>query len=92
MNTLSKTELRERIAEVKGKIFSCTFIKADGSERKMVCRTGVKSHLKGGELPFDPVEKMLLPVFDMEKAAYRMIPLDRVLSIKLTGETYEVEE
>ena len=92
MNTLSKTELRERIAEVGNRIFSVKFIKADGTERDMVCRTGVKAHLKGGELQYDPFEKGLLSFFDMTKKAYRMITLDRVLSIKLTGETYEVEE
>jgi len=91
MQTLSKEELRQSIKSVGGRIFSCNFVKADGTERKMICRTGVKRHLKGGELPFDPVEKGLLPVFDMEKKAYRMIPLDRVLSIKLAGQEWEVE-
>lgn len=90
MNALTKEELRERINEVKGKIFSCVFTKADGTTRKMVCRTGVKKHLKGGELPFDPLEKGLLPVFDLHKKAYRMIPLNRVHSIKLGGDELEV--
>lgn len=91
MNTLTKQELRDRIKTVSGKIFSVEFIKANGERRKMVCRTGVKKHLKGGELPYDPVVKGLLPVFDLHKNAYRMIPLDRVLNIKLSGDEYEVK-
>jgi hypothetical protein len=91
MKKVAKSEISNMINKNNGLLFSVLFIKADGTERKMICRTGVKKHLKGGELSFDPIEKGLLPVFDMEKKAYRMIPLDRVLSIKLAGQEWEVE-
>lgn len=71
-----------------GTIFSCDFIKKDGSARTMTCRLGVKKHLRGGELPFDPVEKGLLPVFDMQKQDYRMINLKTVTEIRVAGKVY----
>lgn len=69
-----------------GKIFTVKFIKrTDGSERTMRARLGVKSHLHGGQLPYDPIEKKLLPVFDMEKEAYRSVPLDAIIELKHHG-------
>jgi hypothetical protein len=56
-----------------GNIFSVVFVKKDGTRREMVCRLGVKKHLKGGELKFDAKSRGLLPVFDMQKQAYRMV-------------------
>jgi hypothetical protein len=62
-----------------GKIFSVTFVKKDGSLRKMTARLGVKKNLKGVGLKFDPAEKNLLVVFDMHKRAYRMINLKTII-------------
>lgn len=42
--------------------FSVTFIKKDNSIRVLNGLTGVKKHLKGGELPYDPIAKGLIPV------------------------------
>lgn len=65
-----------------GKIFSVTFVKKDGTLRKMTARLGVKKDLKGVGLKFDPAEKNLLVVFDMHKRAYRMINLKTIISFK----------
>ena len=81
--------IREAVKAIKGKIFSAEFVKKDGTLREMVCRTGVKKYLKGGELPFDPVEKGLLPVFDMQKQDYRMINLKTIRRIKLEGTIWD---
>jgi len=82
--------LRTLIKDLAGeKIFGCTFTKKNGEVRDMVCRLGVKSHLHGGELPFCPVEKGVLPVFDMQKQAYRMINLDTVTEIRANGQVYK---
>ena len=87
---LPKEEVRERIQNLHGLLFSVNFYKKNGEFRKMLCRTDVKKYLKGGELPFDIYEKGLVPVYDIQKEGYRMIPIDRVESIKLQGENYEV--
>ncbi len=71
-----------------GKIFSVTFTKRDGTIRAMVARTKVKKHLKGGSLKFDPIRKGLLPVFDMQKQAYRMINVSEIKQLKAGGKIW----
>jgi hypothetical protein len=74
----------------KGEFFTVTFIKKDGTTRVMNARLGVKKYLKGGELPYDPIEKGLLPVFDAKKNEYRMINLGTIISAKVGGVDYVV--
>ncbi len=62
-----------------GSIFSVEFVRrTDGNLRKMVCRLGVKKHLKGSSKSYDPKKHNLLTVFDMENKGYRSIPVDAV--------------
>tara|TARA_R100000951_G_scaffold101420_1_gene92949 strand:- start:28436 stop:28693 length:258 start_codon:yes stop_codon:yes gene_type:complete len=70
----------------KGQIFSAKFVKKNGEVRDMVCRLGVKKHLKGGELAFDAKAMNLLPVFDMQKEAYRMINISTLIQLKINGQ------
>ena len=91
---MTKTEqLRELITEMAGgTIFSCRFIKrSTGEVRDMTCRLGVKKYLQGGELPFDPVEKGLLPVYDLQKEDYRMISLSTLQELRIKGKVYRFE-
>jgi hypothetical protein len=78
--------IRENIKEfktsVKGKFFKAVFIKNDGTLREMICRFGVKSHLKGGELGYSPEAHNNLIVFDVQKMAYRTINLDKLIALK----------
>jgi hypothetical protein len=80
---MNVTEFKEMVAD--GKIFSVEFVKKDGSLRKMNARLGVTKHLKGVGLSFNPTEKNLLPVFDLQKEAYRMINASTIQRIKLSG-------
>ncbi|MCI0557186.1 MAG: SH3 beta-barrel fold-containing protein [Nitrososphaera sp.] len=75
-------------SETGGRIFSAYFMKNDGSMRSMVCRRGVKRHLRGGKLPYDPKEQHVLPVFDLQKKDYRSLRLDRLVSFNIGGETF----
>lgn len=73
-----------------GHIFSVEFVKrTTGEERHMLCRIGVKSHLKGGTKKFSDTEKNLLTVFDVQKNGYRSIPLENIIRVKINGRTYE---
>jgi hypothetical protein len=83
---MTEEQVREAVRANGNRIFSVLFQKKDGTLRKMVCRTGVTKHLKGGELPYDPIEKGMLPVFDMAKGEYRMINLRTIQSISLEVE------
>jgi plasmid rolling circle replication initiator protein Rep len=85
-----KTELNQIRELVKSKIFSAVFIKKDGTLREIVCRLGVKKHLKGGELKYSPDDYNYLTVFDMQKEQYRMINVNTLKSIKVDGVTYDV--
>jgi hypothetical protein len=68
------------------------FIKrTDGTVRVMNARLGVKAYLKGGELPYNPDEKGLIPVFDIPKRAYRMINVDTITNLKIGNNEYNVE-
>ena len=74
--------------ETEGRIFTAYFRKKNGEMRTMNCRRGVKAHLSGGNLPYDPKAKLLLPVFDMQKEEYRMVNLASLVSFNIGGETF----
>jgi len=75
----------------RGEIFTVVFVKKDGTRRVMNARLGVKRYLRGGELPYDPIAKGLLPVFDLQKNDYRMINLNTIISAKVGGQEYLVK-
>jgi len=70
-----------------GEIFSATFVKKDGTLRKIKARCGVTKGTNGVGLSFDPLTKNLLPVFDMDKQAFRMINLNTLKEVKIKGKT-----
>lgn len=72
-----------------GSIFSVEFIKrTDNQLRKMLCRLGVKKHLRGGDKAYNPKKHNLLTVFDMNKKAYRSIPVNAIQKISINGQTF----
>jgi len=78
--------------DTDGRIVSVYFQKADGTMRTMVCRRGVRKYLRGGELPYDPKLRLLLPVFDMTLRQYRMVNIASLVSFKVSGETFIVQD
>lgn len=88
---ITAAKAAEMLTSTEGRIFSVKFIKrTTGEIREMVARTGVKAHLKGGDAAYKFSDKALLSVYDLQKKAYRAIPLDAILSLKAGGEEYEV--
>jgi hypothetical protein len=82
----------DQIVELAGnQIFSAVFIKKNGERREMLCRLGVKKHLKGGSLAYDAKARNLLPVFDMQKEDYRMINISTLLELKINGVKYHFQ-
>lgn len=71
-----------------GKFFTVCFTKADGTERVMNARTGVKFNLKGKGLSYDADKAGNIIVFDNKKKNYRTIKVERLKWIKANGETY----
>jgi hypothetical protein len=84
--TITLQQILDKVST--GKVFSANFIKKDGTERTMNCRTGVVKHVKGKGRNFDPITANLIPVFDMNKNGYRFISFDRLNWIKIEGETF----
>ena len=77
---------REQLKQLtKNRIFSATFIKKNGEIRKMLCRTGVKKFLKGGEKSYNDDEMNHITVYDLKKKAYRTINLNTLTQIKSNG-------
>ncbi len=86
---LSRFKTDELIRETKGKIFSCTFTKKDGSIRNMIARIGVRKNLKGGKNGENKTNS-LVTVFDMANGGYRMINLETLITLKVRGIHYQV--
>lgn len=87
-NTVNIHEVLKWVTERHGKIFSIKFIKrTDGTERVMVCRTGVKSRLvpTKNHTPLDHKSYDLISVFDMQKDNYRSIPIEGIIEVKMHG-------
>lgn len=81
---------REIIDGTNGRLFSVRFTKrTTGEERLLVGRLGVKKHLRGGRLPYNPRSHNLLIVFDVQKEGYRAVPLDAIYEIRADGEVYK---
>ncbi len=74
----------------RNRFFSIDYIKSDGTQRKVICRLGVKRHLrliKKGEDRRTP-SPFIITVYDMVKKNYRSLRLDRIQSITVAGETH----
>jgi hypothetical protein len=90
--SITKAEAKDIIKKTKGKFFTVTFVKrTDGTTRVMNARLGVRAYLKGGTLPYDPEAKGLIPVFDMQKKAYRMVTVDGITKLKIGNQEYNVK-
>lgn len=89
--TINKEQAKQLIRNTNGKFFTATFIKKDGTTRVMNARLGVKAYLKGGELPYDPESKGLIPVFDVKTGDYRMININTLTNLKIGNNTYSIQ-
>jgi hypothetical protein len=79
-------------SETGGRIFSASFHKVDGSMRHMVCRRGVTKHLRGGTMRYDPTPRLMMPVFDLQKREYRILSVATMVSFKIGGEIFLVQD
>lgn len=91
LQTINKQEAEAMIIATRGRFFTASFIKKDGSNRIMNARLGVRSYLKGGSLPYDPKKFNYLPVFDTRLREYRILNLNTLTSLTVGGKTYLVK-
>lgn len=79
------------LAATRGKLFSVVFVRRrDGEVRRMVCRLGVHMAQTGAGLAFDPSVHGLFSVYDVQKRAYRFLPLENVLCLTCNRKRYRV--
>lgn len=88
-NRPSSDEMVKMIKSTKGKWFSCTFIKKDGSKRVMNGRTGCHKGVKGIGRKFK--KENLVTVFDAQAKEYRMINVDTMLTFNCGNFSWKVE-
>ena len=82
---------KNRIAQMVGNtFFGATFIKKDGSLRKIHCRLGVKRYTKGGKLSYNQDYYNYLTVYDLQKKAYRTINVNQLLTINTRNKKFIV--
>ena len=73
------------IAKSGGKFISVTFIKNDGTVRKLNGRVGVVKYLKGGVSTVNP--DLYMVVYDTAAKGYRSINKDTIVSVTCEGLT-----
>ncbi len=92
MKKITRKAALKHIQNNHGKFFSVVFTKrTTGETREMLCRQGVKKHLAGGAPAYNFADKGLIPVFDMEKMAYRSVPREGITRLKVNGVWFDVE-
>ena len=88
-NRPSCDELKAMVKSTKGKWFSCTFIKKDGSKRVMNGRVGCHIGVKGTSNRKQ--KENLVTVYEPKVKGYRMINVDTMLTFKCGGLNWKVE-
>jgi hypothetical protein len=88
---IDRETAKELIFNTKGKFFTATFIKKDGSERVMNARLGVKKYLKGGKLRYNPADFNYISVYDMGVKDYRTLNVNTISDLKIGKNEYVVE-
>ena len=71
-----------------GKIFTACFIKKDGTERVINCRTKVSKGVTGKGMSYNPKDLGYLVVFDLKCNDFRMINLNTLIWVKAEGKVY----
>ena len=66
MKTIDRTTAKRYIYATNGKEFSAVFTKKNGEKRLMNCMLGVTDGVKGVGRKFNPDEKGLVSVFDVD--------------------------
>ena len=91
MNIEKLTQLIQSTQENKGRKgrkFTVSFIKRDGSLRVMPARLGMQRNLSGKGMSFNPATKQLMPVWSTKDQGYRMVNLATVTELKIGNKTY----
>jgi len=89
---ISKKEAKHLLTKMQkdNRMFSLEFLKKDGTKRVMLARFNVTKGLTGKGAKYNAEDYNLMTVYDMNKSAYRSVPLDRLLWLRTKGKRYYV--
>jgi hypothetical protein len=76
------------INNTRGKFFTVTFVKKDGTTRRATARTGVRKGIKGIGLNYNATDKGIKILWVCDAENFRAIKLNSILSIKFKGQIY----
>ena len=88
-NRPSSDELKAMVKSTKGKFFSAEFIKADGSQRKIVARVGCHIGVKGTSNRKQ--KENLIAVYEPKTKGWRTINLKTLQHFKCGNFEFSVE-
>jgi len=80
--------MKELIESTKGKFFTVTFVKKDGTTRRATARTGVRKGVKGVGLGYNATDKGIKILWVCDAENFRAIKLNSILGIKFKGKNY----
>ena len=89
--TCENWEAQQLIENSGGRIFTVEHIKKDGTPRQTNCRLDVKAYTNGKGMKYNPKERGLVPVYDMQIKAYRMVNLKTITKLNIYGVRYNVK-
>ena len=89
---ITKKEAKHLLNKMRkdNRMFSLEFIKKDGTKRVMLARFNVTKGLTGKGQRYNPADYDLINVYDMNKSAYRSVPMNRLLWLRTKGKRYYV--
>lgn len=100
MQTITPQQAETLLRGLKnGTIYSVTFVKKDGSIRLMNSIKGTRKGVTGEGLKFDPTEKGLIPVYDLqlrnkgtdEHKCWRMVNVNTLQRVVVDKTEYIVQ-
>ena len=90
MLVVNRLKLSSILDKVEGKFIGVTFIKKDGTIRRLNGRFGVHKYLVGGINKVSKNSNSYLTIYDVKAKGYRTINLDTIQSIRMNKELIEV--
>ena len=79
------------INATKGRFFTVTFITKAGNARTLLGRTGVRQNLTGQGLAYNPEDRGLIVVYDVQAKGYRMVNTNTVTALSCGEIQIEME-
>ena len=84
MNTINTEQLRKEINKTNASLFRVSFVKANGENRTMYCKTQIKRYLskKPNKRVVKNVNQDIVRVFDCQSKSYKSFKLSSVTEFR----------